>query len=46
MTAEETELYALVKEGEQYLLTDVKAKLAVISIFFFSGRICGKNNTS
>jgi lysyl-tRNA synthetase, class II len=27
MTAEETELYSLVTEGEQYLLADVKAKL-------------------
>jgi lysyl-tRNA synthetase class 2 len=27
LTAEETELYALVKEDEQHLLTDVKAKL-------------------
>lgn len=28
MTPEETELYALVSEGEQYLLTEVKGKLA------------------
>lgn len=28
LSAEEAELYALVKEGEQYVLTDVKAKLA------------------
>ena len=28
MNAEETELFALTKEGEQYLLADIKAKLA------------------